>query len=106
MFWFCVFGLCFVFCGVVFVCWCVCLCSGFVSLLHDLSHPHSLHTKDVKFFTCLSERALDLRWRLMSLVRDLVRCLSTMDCLYPRDLPQPARKKNVCVSLTVPRSIQ
>ena len=29
----------------------------------------------------------------MSLARDLVRCLSTMDCLYPRDLPQPARKK-------------
>ena len=46
------------FCGVVFVCWCVCFCSGLVSLLHDPSHPHSLHTKAVKFFTCLSERAL------------------------------------------------
>ena len=52
--------------------------------------PWSCH---LKFFTCLSERALDLRLRLMSLVRDLVRCLSTMDCLYPRDLPQPARGK-------------
>ena len=61
--------------------------------LEGSPHLHSLHTKDVKFFTCLNERALDLRLRLMSLVRDLVRCLSTMDCLYPRDLPQPARKK-------------
>ena len=39
--------------------------------------------------------ALDLRLRLRSLVRFLVRCLSTMDCLYPRDLPQPARKKKM-----------
>ena len=44
----------------------------------------------VKFFTCLSERALDLRLRLMLLVRDLIGCLSTMDCLYPRDLPAAA----------------
>ena len=29
----------------------------------------------------------------MSLVRNLVRCLLPMDCLYPRDLSQPARKK-------------
>ena len=29
----------------------------------------------------------------MLLVRDLVRCLLPMDCLYPRDLPQPAREK-------------
>ena len=36
----------------------------FVFLLHDLSHSHFLHTKDVKFF---SERALDLHLRLMSL---------------------------------------
>ena len=78
----------------LFVCFGV-FCFGLVSLLHDLSHPHSLHTKDVKFFTCLSERALDLRLRLMSLVRDLVRCLSTMDCLYPRDLPQPAGKNKM-----------
>ena len=41
--------------AVVFGC-----CSVLVSLLHDLSHPHSLHTKDVKFFICLSERVLDL----------------------------------------------
>ena len=46
MFWFCVFGLCFVFVVLFLVCWCVCFCSGLVSLLHDLSHPHSLHTKD------------------------------------------------------------
>ena len=63
------------------------------SLLHDLSHSHRLHTKDVKFFTCLSERALDLLQRLMSQVRDFVRCLFAVDCLYPRDLPQPVRKK-------------
>ena len=49
--------------GVFVVCLVFCLCL----LLHDLSHPHFLHTIDVKFFTCLSERALDLRLRLMSL---------------------------------------
>ena len=79
----------------LFVLVCLLFWFGLVSLLHDLSHPHSLHTKDVKFFTCLSERALDLRLRLMSLVRLVVRCLSTMDCLYPRDLPQPAREKKI-----------
>ena len=45
-------------------CFCLLLCLVVVlfwfSLLHDLSHRHLLHTKDVKFFTCLSERALDL----------------------------------------------
>ena len=49
----------------VWLFWCVCFWFGLVSLLHDLS-------KDVKFFTCLSERALDLRLRLRSLVRFLV----------------------------------
>ena len=45
------------FCFVCWVFWC-CLCF----LLHELSHPHFLHTKVVEFFTCLSERALDLRF--------------------------------------------
>ena len=30
----------------------------------------------------------------MSLVREVVVSLSVMDCLYPRDPPQPVRKKN------------
>ena len=30
----------------------------------------------------------------MSLVRDVDISLSAMDCLYPRDPPQPVRKKN------------
>ena len=49
-----VFGCFCVFCWVF---WC-CLCF----LLHELSHPDFLHTKVVEFFTCLSERALDLRF--------------------------------------------
>ena len=57
--------------------------------------PCCLHTKDVKHFTCLSERALDLLWRLMSLVRDVDIVLLVMDCLYPRDPPQPVRKKMI-----------
>ena len=32
-------------------------------------------------------------WRLMSLVRHVVVSLSVMDCMYPRDPPQPVRKK-------------
>ena len=85
--------LCFLFGLVVLVClFFVCLFG--LSVTRSISPP-LLHTKDVKFFTCLSERALDLRLRLMSHVRFVVRCLSTMDCLYPRDLPQPARKKKM-----------
>ena len=43
----------------------------------------------------LSEWALDLLWRLMSLVHDVVVTLSVMDCLYPRDPPQPVREKKI-----------
>ena len=93
MFWFCVFGLCFVF--VVLFWFGVFVFVLVWFLFYTICFtPTLFHTQDVKFFICLSERALNLRLRLMSLVRDLVRCLSTMDCLYPRDLPQPARKKN------------
>ena len=59
-----------------------------------LSHPLCLRTKAVKPRFCLSDWALDLLWRLMSLVRYVVVSLSVMDCLYPRDPPQPVRKKN------------
>ena len=55
------FSVCVLFLAVLFLFVVVFGCfSVLVSLLHDLSHPHSLHTKDVKFLTCLSERALDL----------------------------------------------
>ena len=37
--------------------------------------PCCLHMKDVKLFTCLSERALDLLLRLMSQVRDVDKSL-------------------------------
>ena len=65
-----VFGLWCVFGGIVFVCRCLLAVLFWFSLLHDPSHSYLLHTKDVKFFTCLSERALDSLQRLMS-VRDL-----------------------------------
>ena len=69
-------------------------CLFFVLLLVTIFPiPSCLHTKDVKHFPRLSERALDLLWRLMSLVRDVVVTLLVMDCLYPRDPPQPVRKK-------------
>ena len=55
------FSVCVLFLAVLFLFVVVFGCfSVLVSLLHDLSHSHSLHTKDVKFLTCLSERALDL----------------------------------------------
>ena len=49
----------------VFGLFCVCLLSVlvlFCFLLHELSHFHFLHTEVVEFSTCLSERALDLRF--------------------------------------------
>ena len=84
VFWF---VSCWVFGLVGFVC--------FVLLFHGLSHPLRLRTKVVKPRFCLSEWALDLLWRLMSLVRYVVFSLSVMDCLYPRDPPQPVRKKKL-----------
>ena len=77
--------------------WVLCLFGvvRFVLFFHGLSHSLRLRTKDVKLHFCLSEWALDWLWRLMSLARYLVVSLSVMDCLYPRDPPQPVRKKKV-----------
>ena len=95
--------LCFLFGLVVLVCL-LFVCLFGLSVKRSVLPP-LLHTKDVKVFTCLNERSLVLRLRLMSHVRFVVRCLSTLDCLYPRDLPQPARKKkNVKTTMPIPRA--
>ena len=75
------------------VCWVVLwfLCCFVSSVASILS---CLRTEAVKPAVCLSEWALGELWRLLSLVRDVVVSLSVMDCLYPRDPPQPVRKKN------------
>ena len=88
----CLVWLLVVFClGVLCFVW-VC-CRGFVSRSYPIYCL--LHTKDVKLSFCLSEWALDCRWKQMFLVRCVVVSLSVMDCLYPRDPLQPVRKKNI-----------
>ena len=79
--------VCLVFCLVV----CLVLCCLSSRSFPVIAPSH----KRCEAYFCLSEWALDWLWRLMSLVTSaLLSCFSlAMDCLYPRDPPQPVRKK-------------
>ena len=73
----------------VFVCvfvWVLFVC---LQLSHFL-----LFTQKLWRFSCLSERALDLLLGLCLGVPSISR-LFNLDCRYPRDLLQPARKKKI-----------
>ena len=89
----------FLFCGGwwVFVWWlvlCFCLCCCFGSVFcFKLSHS-LLFTQKLWRFSGLSERALDLLLGLCLGVPSVSR-LFNLDCRYPRDQLQPARKKKI-----------
>ena len=95
----------FLFCGGwwVFVWWlvlCFCLCCCFGSVFcFKLSHS-LLFTQKLWRFSGLSERALDLLLGLCLGVPSISR-LFNLDCRYPRDQLQPARKKKTFIGQVV-----
>ena len=79
------------------LCFCLCCCFGSSFVCFKLSHS-LLFTQKLWRFSGLSERALDLLLGLCLGVPSISR-LFNLDCRYPRDLLQPARKKKTGQSL-------
>ena len=74
-------------------------------LLFVSNCPHSLlFTQKLWRFSGLSERALDLLLGLCLGVPSISR-LFNLDCRYPRDLVQPARKKKIFLSSMYPTNL-
>ena len=79
------------------LCVCLCCCFGSFFVCFELSHS-LLFTQKLWRFSGLSERALDLLLGLCLGVPSISR-LFNLDCRYPRDQLQPARKKKIAIFL-------